>query len=297
MIATSLSAYYNVSPTYIVEDGVHSAQAGTSMAVPHASGASALLLQRDPTATAAEIKAYLMSTARADAFTGAVPNAKWGVGKLDVQAAMSLTPMYTDISTARIQANGTPVKLPGQAVTAGLSQFSDRFYIENADRTAGIQVRTGAGSGIQAAEGSNVTVKGTIGLADGERAVLSPTVTPAVTGTMPGPLSMVNRSVGGGLLGDYVPGVTDGVGLNNIGLLVKVWGRVTYVGGDHFYIDDGTGLIYTPGRTGIKVFCGSLAKPVINHSVVITGISTLDWDGSTARPVVRARKQSDLRYY
>lgn len=297
MIATSLSAHYNVNPINIVEDGVHSVQAGTSMAAPHASGAAALLLQRDPTATASEIKSYLMSTARADSFTGAVPNSRWGLGKLDVQAAMSLTPMYTDIPTARIQAGGTPVKLPSQVVTAGLDQLSDRFYIESADRSAGIQVRTGTGSGIQAAEGAKVSVTGTVGLADGERAVLDPTVTPAGSGTLPGPVSMVNRSVGGRLLGDYVPGVSGGIGLNNVGLLVRVSGKVTYVGGDHFYIDDGTGLTYTAGRVGLKIFCGSLTKPILNHSVVVTGISTLDWDGSIARPVVRPRKQSDLLYY
>ena len=72
---------------------------------------------------------------------------------------------------------------------------------------------------------------------------------------------------------------------------------MTYVGSNHFYIDDGTGLTYTAGRVGLKIFCGSLTKPVLNHSVVVTGISTLDWDGSTARPVVRARKQLDLKYY
>ena len=296
-IATALSATTTTDPAYLVEDGVHRIQSGTSFAVPHMSGGAALLLQRDPTATATEIKSYLMSTARADSFTGAVPNTRWGVGKLDVQAAMSLTPMYTDILTARIQADGTPVKLPSQVVTAGLNQFSDRFYIESADRTAGIQVRTGTGTGIQAAEGAKVAVNGTVGLADGERAVLDPTVTPAGPGTVPGPLSMVNRSVGGGLLGDHVPGVSYGIGLNNVGLLVKVWGKVTYVGSDHFYINDGTGLTYTAGRVGLKIFCGSLAKPILNHSVVVTGISTLDWDGSTARPVVRARKQSDLKYY
>jgi len=297
MIATTLSADYAVNPTYIVEDGAHSAQAGTSMAVPHATGAAALLLQRDPTATAAEIKAHLMSTAWSDSFTGSVPNTKWGYGKMDVEAALGLTPLYAGISVARLQADGTPVKLPNVVVTAGLDQFSDRFYVESDDRSAGIQVRTGPDSGIQAQEGNRVTVKGTIGLADGERAVLSPTVTPAGSGVVPEPLALVNRSVGGQALGGLVPGVDRGVGLNNVGLLVTIWGRVTYVGADHFYVDDGTGLWYGSGPAGVKVSCGALTKPGLDHPVVVTGISAIEWDGTAARPVVRARKQSDLKYY
>lgn len=294
-IATSLSANYNVNQVNLVEDGVHSVQTGTSMAAPHVTGAIALLLQRDPTATAAEIKSYIVSTARTDSFTGAVPNTRWGAGKLDAQSAASATPMCTDISTARIQPHGTPVKIPGQVVTAGLSQMIDRFYIESDDRSSAIQVRTGSGSGIQAEEGSRVTVKGTVGLADGERAVLSPVVYPAGTGVVPQPLALLNRCVGGGALGDNVPGISGGHGLNNVGLLVTVWGRVTAVDSDHFYIDDGTRL--TNGSQGLKVSCGSLAKPLLNQHAVATGISAIEWNGSVALPVVRARKQADLTCY
>jgi len=38
------------------------------------------------------------------------------------------------------------------------------------------------------------------------------------------------------------PGVRDGVGLNNMGLLVRIAGRVTYVAGSYIYLDDGSNV-------------------------------------------------------
>jgi subtilisin family serine protease len=60
---------------------------GTSMAAPHVAGVIALLLEQDPGLTASRVKQLLISTARADAFTGTVPNQSWGGGKLDARAA------------------------------------------------------------------------------------------------------------------------------------------------------------------------------------------------------------------
>lgn len=62
---------------------------GTSMAAPHVTGAVALMLQADPALNQLQIKDCLRRTARADAFTGAVPNTVWGAGKLDVAAAFA----------------------------------------------------------------------------------------------------------------------------------------------------------------------------------------------------------------
>ncbi|NUT48599.1 MAG: S8 family serine peptidase [Saccharothrix sp.] len=60
---------------------------GTSMASPMVAGAVALLLQRNPALTQADVRQCLMSSARSDAFTGTTPNNAWGAGKLDAQAA------------------------------------------------------------------------------------------------------------------------------------------------------------------------------------------------------------------
>jgi len=61
---------------------------GTSGSAPIVVGAIALMLEVNPTLTAAEVKQILRDTAIADEFTSAVPNDQWGYGKLDIIAAV-----------------------------------------------------------------------------------------------------------------------------------------------------------------------------------------------------------------
>ncbi|MGK5685509.1 S8 family peptidase [Actinoplanes sp. URMC 104] len=60
---------------------------GTSMAAPVVTGAIALMLQKNPLLTQADIRHCLQSSARSDKFTDNTPNHAWGSGKLDVHAA------------------------------------------------------------------------------------------------------------------------------------------------------------------------------------------------------------------
>lgn len=53
-------------------------------------GVIALLLETDPSLSSSEILSILQETARADDFTGIVPNVSWGYGKLDALAAVEL---------------------------------------------------------------------------------------------------------------------------------------------------------------------------------------------------------------
>ncbi|HEX3743424.1 MAG TPA: FG-GAP-like repeat-containing protein [Bryobacteraceae bacterium] len=104
---TILAAYAAGTPTAVCSfagsppgacldsDGQHIAYQGTSMATPHVTGAVALMLSQSPAMTVCEAKAAL-SHARADAFTGAVPNPFWGYGKLAADLAIAVQPMsYT----------------------------------------------------------------------------------------------------------------------------------------------------------------------------------------------------------
>ncbi|MCX6376568.1 MAG: hypothetical protein NTU88_11140 [Armatimonadetes bacterium] len=107
---------------------------------------------------------------------------------------------------------------------------------------------------------------------------------------------MVNRDLGGAALG-LIPGITGGAGLNNVGLLVRAWGKVKYIGSDYFNISDGYGIGGQSYRE-IKVRCPGLTKPSsTSQYAVVSGISSLELSGSTAIPTIRVRKQTDLVYY
>lgn len=73
----------------IVTSNKYQLMSGTSMACPHITGATALLLGVKPSLTAAQIKNYFTSTARTDAYTSTVWNSSWGYGKMDIYKAMA----------------------------------------------------------------------------------------------------------------------------------------------------------------------------------------------------------------
>ncbi|MEM4724850.1 MAG: S8 family serine peptidase, partial [Candidatus Hadarchaeum sp.] len=80
---------------------------GTSAAAAHVAGAAALLLQKNPVLSPAQIMQLLQSTARQDAYTG-VRNERWGYGKLDVWAALAAIPTPTPTPTPTLTPTITP---------------------------------------------------------------------------------------------------------------------------------------------------------------------------------------------
>ena len=116
------------------------------------------------------------------------------------------------------------------------------------------------------------------------------------------PVALTNRAVGGGDFNAYTHGVTGGQGLNNIGLLIRSWGKVTSVNQSqqYFCIDDGS----DPLHVGLRVSYANLATgnsitpPDISlHSkyVIVTGISSAaDAGGGVIISVLRPRRQTDI---
>ncbi len=87
MFDTHSEAYPN---GFILQDRQHAISQGTSMAAPHVAGTVALLFQRHPDLDALQARSLLIGSARTDAFTGDVPNAQWGYGKLSVLGVLAL---------------------------------------------------------------------------------------------------------------------------------------------------------------------------------------------------------------
>jgi subtilisin family serine protease len=81
-IASALSSDSSPPVQTITPDGVHLMLLGTSMSSPHVAGAVALLLEQDPSSTAADINTWLQDHALQDGYTGSTPNNTWGAGKL-----------------------------------------------------------------------------------------------------------------------------------------------------------------------------------------------------------------------
>lgn len=113
---------------------------------------------------------------------------------------------------------------------------------------------------------------------------------------LPGALGVKNKDVGGGAQGKQ-SGVWDAAGgdargLNNIGLLIKTWGKVTHVDDGFFYISDGTAMDDGSGYQGIRVnfqYTGTEGR-----YVSVTGISTCLKSGGRLIRMIRPRKGSDI---
>jgi hypothetical protein len=81
---STLSTDASISGAFMDPDGVHFMNKGTSVANAHTTGAIALLLEQNRYLKPFEVRQILRDRARADLYTGSVPNGKWGYGKLDV---------------------------------------------------------------------------------------------------------------------------------------------------------------------------------------------------------------------
>ena len=130
-----------------------------------------------------------------------------------------------------------------------------------------------------------------IGASDGITVIQADVVTP---------LSMPNLRLGGG---DwfYDPdthagqrGVKDGAGTNNIGMLVRTWGEVTFAESDHFYLDDGSMLDNDSVYLGVKVQAAGFTIPEQGSYVAVTGVSLCYKVGSDLYPMIQVRRQADI---
>ena len=192
------------------------------------------------------------------------------------------------ISSAKLlpDSTDTSITLSSKVVTYAAADY---FYIEEDTRNMGIRIDKVA-HGLTV--GMRADITGTMTTtADNERAVLASIATqtpePNATGVI-APVSMNNLTLGGA---DWQVSGTGGqkgtsasTDLNNIGLLVKTWGRYQQVDATHFTIDDGSGLdircSIAPGTTLSSAW----------EKVIVTGISSVYKSNSaTYLPMVLVR--------
>lgn len=194
------------------------------------------------------------------------------------------------IAPAIAQAKALPdedfVILMDKVVSAS---FGDHFYIceTRDDQVSGIRV-----DGDAPPEGSLVSLSAILDTVNGERVLTVPSVQSESGPGAPNPLFMLCRSVGGGRLNAHTDGVTGGVGVNDIGLLVTIAGKVTSVGSGFVMVSD------DEWGAGIKVDCTTLTDPPEEDDFVfVIGIVGTEQSGATITPILTPRRDSDVTTY
>ena len=184
-------------------------------------------------------------------------------------------------------ADGAVISGSGAIVSAVLG--GSYFYIEADDRSCGIRVEKPFHG---ATECTRATISGKLKTSwSGERLIAADTVSCSGSGSV-GPLAMTNRNLGGEdsrynpLSGAGQQGVNGGFGLNNIGLLVRVYGQLISEEPTYFTIDDGSGVEVriTPPY--------DVADP--GDFLFVTGISSCEKVDGVITRVVRPRRLADI---
>ena len=194
------------------------------------------------------------------------------------------------------------------------SDHDGTFYVESPDRAYGIRVIS---NDVTVQAGTVVDIRGILHKAGDitERYIEALPLIGVWFGgscSLPAPLGMPGKSIGGNPPADNVGLTHAPIGLYNTGLLVRTWGRVTYVGSDFAYIDDGSGLAdgndlptltvvppnsgdtQTWSATGVRVYFGSLPKPGLGDYVAVTGVSSLETVGENRVRMIRVPDASCL---
>lgn len=190
------------------------------------------------------------------------------------------------VGEAKSKKDGTIINFTAsQVVTLGDVGF---FYMESSDGSAGIRVD----SGDTVAIGDKVTVTGaTIGTnASGERVLTNGTVANAGPGGTVPIWTMINRSMGGKSYVDQGGGVV-AYGLDNQGLLVKIFGLVTYSDfvNNYFLIDDGSNVSSQDAAPGVRVINTPYVLVAPQYARITGVVSSEIVNGKNIR-VLRARQ-------
>ena len=127
----------------MVENGLYRIEQGTSMATPTVSGCVALLFQKKPDASFAQIKAAITSTATKDSFTGTTDNSIWGSGKIDVFRAASSFSNCLPLNRTTYNYEQAYGKSANTTVNINANRAAIRFTTTNSGILGGVFFRLG----------------------------------------------------------------------------------------------------------------------------------------------------------
>ncbi len=189
------------------------------------------------------------------------------------------------LASARSAANGAVVSIAEPVVvTMGSGTLPDgSIYVQSESRVCGIKVVPAAG-GRSAAVGDRVYVTGTVAVEGGERALIDATLPLIGGGVAARPVAVRGVSA-------TTPVVT--------GLLVRVWGKVTFASSDpaFFYVDQGSGAADGSGHAGLRIEPYGATIPSVGQFAAVTGVAGLALDGTASVHVIRTRTSADLTTY
>lgn len=228
------------------------------------------------------------------------------------------SPQAVSVAQAKALPDGSYVKIQNLVTSCGKTDLGTCFYLEQADRSAGLKISTqNAGNLPDFAPAQLMTVTGLMATVDGERAISLPELTVGSKTDTILPVGLNLKAIGGGNCGlqkavwnwasiKDTTGIQNvwkaSNGLSNIGLLVKIAGKVTQIdpAGKYFYINDGSSLKDNTltGQTaniGVRV-AANPAGYTTGQMLVVTGISscTLGQDGNPIR-LIRVSNTSDIK--
>lgn len=211
------------------------------------------------------------------------------VDHLSVDISPDVPYQSLSIPGAKYAPDGAMARLGGKTASCGAQDMPGRMYVQEPGQTSGIAVET---TGYPPLIGRNaaVNVTGRLDTIGGERIVRNAVISESAAG-VPGevtPVCVRHKDLGGGPFG-LQPGVQSGVGLNNIGTLVRCSGAFTKIDESMFAIDDGFGTPVT-----CVVPAGVVLDPGWSY-VVVTGISSCLEDAGSLRRLIRVRDQNDIR--
>ena len=138
-VISAFSSSSTASAADIIYPGRYRKNQGTSMSAPVVTGAVALLLQANPTATVSQLRTTLFSNTSNDALSGAagIPNTTWGYGRLDVYKAAVATFNCSPATRTTYQYDASNYNQEDVGVTLSTHRAAVRFTPDVSGQIAG----------------------------------------------------------------------------------------------------------------------------------------------------------------